>query len=178
MVGFWCRTLGFCLWFRVCNRCPLIFSAVSYGRLASRTVTFSVVRSQSHCRLSVISFSIWLCVSSEASGTRLTLIMAIFAHVDTRGYKGEWNILRLLCQHGSSLSESEKIMLGKVVTPNRDSITMQKGKGRFFNRPTISKGKNTINSLFMFQPKSQETQIFLLEMVTELKLRYEEKLWP
>jgi hypothetical protein len=48
-----------------------------YWHLASRTLTVSIFRSQSHCRLSVISFSIWLCVVSEASGTKLTLIMAI-----------------------------------------------------------------------------------------------------
>jgi hypothetical protein len=42
-------------------------------------------------------------------------------------------------------------MLGKVVTPNRDSKTMQKGKGRFFNRPTISKGKK-YDKFFIYVP--------------------------
>ena len=77
MFSFWCNTLRFCLWFRVCSRCPLVFFVVFYWHLASRTLTVSIFRSQSHCRLSVISFSIWLCVVSEASGTKLTLIMAI-----------------------------------------------------------------------------------------------------
>jgi hypothetical protein len=42
-------------------------------------------------------------------------------------------------------------MLGEVVTPNRDSKTMQKGKGRFFNRPTISKGKK-YDKFFIYVP--------------------------
>jgi hypothetical protein len=87
MFSSWCSILGFCLWFRACNRGPLSFSAVSYGHFASNTVTFSVVRSQSHWRLSAISFSIWLCGSSEASGTKSTLITAILLMWTPEGIK-------------------------------------------------------------------------------------------
>lgn len=37
------------------------------------------------------------------------------------------------------------------MTPNRDSKTMRKGKGRFFNRPTTSKGKK-YDKFFMYIP--------------------------
>ncbi|MEM2975845.1 MAG: hypothetical protein QW821_05455 [Candidatus Bathyarchaeia archaeon] len=33
------------------------------------------------------------------------------------------------------------MMYVRVVTPDRESKTAKKGKGRFFNRPTVSKGK-------------------------------------
>jgi hypothetical protein len=37
------------------------------------------------------------------------------------------------------------------VTPNRDYKNMRKGKGRFFNRPTTSKGKK-YDKFFMYIP--------------------------
>lgn len=37
------------------------------------------------------------------------------------------------------------------MTPKRDSKAMRKGKGRFFNRPTISKGKK-YDKFFMYIP--------------------------
>jgi hypothetical protein len=37
------------------------------------------------------------------------------------------------------------------VTPNRDSKVMRKGKGRFFNRPTVSKGKK-YDKFFIYVP--------------------------
>jgi hypothetical protein len=37
------------------------------------------------------------------------------------------------------------------VIPNREYKTMQKGKGRFFNRPTISKGKK-YDKFFIYIP--------------------------
>ena len=43
------------------------------------------------------------------------------------------------------------MMSWKVVTPNKDSKIMRKGKGRFFNRPTISKGKR-YDKFFMYIP--------------------------
>lgn len=35
--------------------------------------------------------------------------------------------------------------------PNKESKTMRKGKGRFFNRPTVSKGKK-YDKFFMYIP--------------------------
>jgi hypothetical protein len=37
------------------------------------------------------------------------------------------------------------------VIPNRELKTMRKGKGRFFNRPTISKGKK-YDKFFIYIP--------------------------
>jgi len=37
------------------------------------------------------------------------------------------------------------------VIPNRESKNMRKGKGRFFNRPTISKGKK-YDKFFIYLP--------------------------
>ena len=40
---------------------------------------------------------------------------------------------------------------GKVVIPNRESKTVRKGTGKFFNRPTASKGKK-YDKFFMYIP--------------------------
>ena len=42
-------------------------------------------------------------------------------------------------------------MWKKVVIPNKGIKTMRKGKGKFFNRPTISKGKK-YDKFFMYIP--------------------------
>jgi len=43
------------------------------------------------------------------------------------------------------------MMWEKVVLPNRESKNMRTGKGRFFNRPTVSKGKK-YDKFFMYIP--------------------------
>ena len=42
-------------------------------------------------------------------------------------------------------------MWKKVVIPNKETKTMRKGKGKFFNRSTVSKGKK-YDKFFMYIP--------------------------
>ena len=66
-------------------------------------------------------------------------------------------------------------MLGKVVTPIRESRICRKEKEDSSIGPPFQKGKNTTSSLFTSQPKSQETQTSPLKTATGSKLKLKEK---